>query len=272
MPRLSIPDFQFPQWISQTIASLLRRSHTVWIMLLASFLLSGCIQSDLGLQFDNPNQGRIVQRIHIEERLITVSGASAQEWLETIAQRTRNLGGQVERQANQTVVVTIPFSNNADLETKFNQFFGSSQKTNPSLATKMNHLPEIKSNLTLKRNNLLLVERNRLHYELDLRSLGIFSSEGNLLISPSALINLEFRLKTPWGARSLTSTPLPPAIRETGDLVWHLVPGELNQIEAVFWLPSPLGIGTLVIVLLVLAGTFLKYPQVFTGANLSAPQ
>jgi hypothetical protein len=41
--------------------------------------------------------------------------------------------------------------------------------------------------------------------------------------------------------------------------MWTLKPGQLNHLEAVFWLPSPLGIGTLVIVLLVLGGFYLKY-------------
>ncbi len=115
----------------------------------------------------------------------------------------------------------------------------------------------------------MLIERNRLRYDLDLRSLGVLSSDGNVLISPGSLISLEFRLKTPWGARSVASDKTIPQLRqEGGELIWQLVPGEVNHLEAVFWLPSPLGIGTLVIVFLVLLGTYLKYPRSFT-ADLS---
>ena len=264
--------------LQKWVGLLFQRSRSVWMMLLTSLLLSGCIQYDVGLQFDSPNRGKIVQHIQVEERLTSFSGASTQQWLETIAQRTRSLGGRVKRRPNQALTVTIPFSNETDLETKFNQFFGASDQAASdqdaaSSFPKTRDLPEITSNLAVSRSNLLLLERNRLRYDLDLRSLGVLSSDGNLLISPGSLINLEFRLKAPWGARSITAnTTIPQAHQEGKELIWQLVPGELNQVEAVFWLPSPLGIGTLVIIFLVLAGIYLKDPQVFTGMSRPAPK
>ncbi|MEO1187340.1 MAG: DUF3153 domain-containing protein, partial [Cyanobacteria bacterium J06636_27] len=46
----------------------------------------------------------------------------------------------------------------------------------------------------------------------------------------------------------------------------------LNHLEAVFWLPSPIGIGTLLIVLFVVLGFYLRYsfmpdPRVQFSAN-----
>ncbi|MGA7936565.1 MAG: DUF3153 domain-containing protein [Kovacikia sp.] len=275
MLRPLLPDLRspIPTWIKQAINRPVQKFCFAWSVLIVSLLLSGCIQYDLGIQFDSPSQGKIVQHIQVEERLTSFNGVTTQQWLEAIEQRAHNLKGWVEQKSNRTLVVTIPFSDDGDLETKFNQFFGSPAKSHSPLTEQGNNLPKIASNLLLSRSNLLLIERNSLRYDLDLRSLGVLSTDGSLLLSPGALINLEFRLKTPWGARSVTSNAaITRAHSEGRDLVWQLVPGEQNRIEAVFWLPSPLGIGTLVIVLLVLVGTYVKYPQSFMGKSLLAPK
>jgi hypothetical protein len=224
-----------------------------------SLLLSGCVQSDVALQFDHSSQGRIVQHIQIAERLKTFSGATTEQWLDEIEERSRLLGGRVERLPEQALMVTIPFSNHSELEAKFNKFFQPLGEGMAAVAAEA--LPKVKSHLQASRNNFLLVERNWLQYDLDLRSLGIISSSGNLLLSPGSLIDLEFRLKTPWGARSASPHAIQPEVHQKGkELFWQLVPGQLNHLEAIFWLPSPLGIGTLIIALLVLIGTYLRYP------------
>jgi hypothetical protein len=40
---------------------------------------------------------------------------------------------------------------------------------------------------------------------------------------------------------------------------WSLVVGTVNQIEADFWVPSPIGIGAVAIALLVLLGYGIRY-------------
>lgn len=228
--------------------------------MLLSLFLYGCVDYDIGVQFDNPSQGKIVQHIQLAERLKRFSGATAQQWLDTIEERANQLNGQVEHLPNQGLVVTIPFSNHTDLESKFNQFFSPIQQ-NEGTAIATADLPAITSHLNLTRNNLLLFERNHFYYDLDLRSLGVFSPNGNLLLSPGALIDLTFHLSTPWGARNIGSNShILENHQGSKDLVWQLVPGEQNHLEAVFWLPSPLGIGTLVIVILVVVGFYLRYP------------
>ncbi len=259
----SVPGYPALTRFAVGLVSWLGQSRSVWLFLCLAVVLSGCIQYDLDIQFDNSNRGRIVQHIRLEERLKNLSGDVSQECLDLIERRTRRLGGEVQRLPHDELVLTVPFSSSADLESKFNHFFPPpepNQSSSPNVAA----LPEIESHLDVTRSNLLLVERNHLRYSLDLRSLGVMSASGELLISPRSLINLEFRLRAPWGIRNLSTGAGETNLRREGQvLIWHLVPGELNQIEAVFWLPSPLGIGTLVIVGLMLVGTYLKYPHWF---------
>jgi hypothetical protein len=222
------------------------------------------VDYDVGIRFDSPNQGEIVQHIQIGERLRNFSSTTAQQWLDSIERRGRSLGGRVQRLPNQELLVSIPFSNSADLETRFNQFFAPSLQNGQKAANATeSELPSVESHLEMVRNNLLVLERQRLRYDLDLRSLGVVSSDGSVLLSPASLLSLEFSLKTPWGARSVRANDSLVAEEQQGgrQLVWHLIPGEQNHLEAVFWLPSPLGIGTVVIALVVLVGRSLRYPS-----------
>ncbi|MGB3640124.1 MAG: DUF3153 domain-containing protein, partial [Rivularia sp. (in: cyanobacteria)] len=67
-------------------------------------------------------------------------------------------------------------------------------------------------------------------------------------------------LNTPWGASSIEETEdaIEP-LKSNKQLSWKLKSGQVNHIEAVFWLPSPVGIGTLLIVLFIALGFFLRY-------------
>jgi len=56
--------------------------------------------------------------------------------------------------------------------------------------------------------------------------------------------------------------------QQDGSLVWTLIPGRVNHLEAVFWLPNPVGIGSVLIVLAIVAGYSLKYG--FPGRSQSA--
>lgn len=252
--------------MGRAIADWLRRSRLILGVVCVALLVSGCVRYDVNLQFDHASQGRIVQHIQLEERLKSLSGAVVQEWISTIERRTQRLGGSVQQLPDQGLQLSIPFSSGADLTAKFNQFFPPANQ-HQALSQLADELPAIDSQLTLIRNNFLLVERNRLSYSLDLRSLGVLSANGELLLSPRSLMHLEFRVSTPWGGRILNTDTKVTGCQEGRDLVWSLVPGELNQIEAVFWLPSPLGIGSLVIVGLIVAGMFVKYPQMFQSSR-----
>ena len=248
--------------VGRWVLWVLARTRIVWIMVLASLLLSGCIKYDVGINFDDPNHGEIVQHIKLGERLMSFSGDSVQEWLNSVERRTQQLQGKTKR-SNQEITVTIPFNNGAELEAKFNEFFNPVGKQNSESTTSTAaELPNIDSQVRLTQNNLLLLLRNRLSYDLDLRSLALISTNGSIQVSPSEILELEFSLNTPWGARSVeTDTNAIHAARfQLGhQLVWTLKPGQLNHLEAVFWLSNPLGIGTVVIALFVVAGIYLRY-------------
>jgi len=75
-------------------------------------------------------------------------------------------------------------------------------------------------------------------------------------------LELDFSLNTPWGAQSMETVAgaiVPESYQEGKQLVWKLKPGEINYLEAVFWIPSPVGIGAVIIALFVAAGISLKY-------------
>ncbi len=238
------------------------RMPILWIVLLASLLLSGCVQYDLGINFAGTNKGEFIQHIKLEEKFTAFSAETAQEWLNSIEQRAKDLRGNTKRISERELTVAIPFNNGQELEQKFNQFFNPIDKKK---AEKANadyvDLPEVKSHLNLRQGNFLLAVRNSLIYDVDLRSLTTLSSDGSVIVDPSSLFQLEFRLNTPSGVRSVTKAEnsITPTVADNGNqLIWTLQPGTINHLEAVFWLPSPLGIGAVAIALLVAAGIFLK--------------
>lgn len=239
------------------------------IVLLASLLLSGCVQSDLEINFRGQSGGQIVQHVKLADQLTTVSDTATQDWLDGIKRRARQLRGKTKQLSSREIEVVIPFGSPTDLETKLNQFLNpaTAKPSNGKAAEKASsselQLPLTQSHLKMTQQNFLFFLRNRLIYDIDLRSLGVQSMGGDLLLSPDWL-ELEFELNTPWGARSINaaqnSEATSPEVHIQGQqLAWTLQPGQLNHLEAVFWFPSPIGIGAVAITLLVAGGIYLKY-------------
>ena len=227
-------------------------------------LVTGCVQYDVGVNFESQTRGEIVQHIKLGERLTSFSSETVAEWLKSVERRVRLLDGKTKRLSQTEVLVRIPFNNGAELQDKFNQFYNPIAPTKKSrVASRLEtDLPKFESHLSVKQNNLLLVLRNRLSLELDLRSLSLLSSNGSLLLSPGGLLELDFSLNTPWGAESIETVAgalVPESYQQGKQLVWKLKPGEINYLEARFWIPSPVGIGALIIALFVAAGIALKY-------------
>ena len=181
---------------TRLIKSLFKRIRLVCILLLASLLLSGCVDYDLGVNINNANYGKFVQHIKLGEKLTSFSGDAVYEWLDSIERRARELDGKAKRISQEEVLVTIPFSNGRELQRKYNRFFNSrnNSKSRSKKAESESHLPKIESNLLLKQSNFLLLVRNQLIYDLDLRSLGLISSKGNALTNTGSIIDLEFSL------------------------------------------------------------------------------
>ena len=231
------------------------------IVLCLVTLLTGCVRYDVGINFNTPHNGTIVQYIKIGEQLTSLSQSEARKWLNSIEERARTLQGKVKKVNSQEVLVTIPFGNGRELSEKFNQFFHTDTDVNPAIVSDKIDLVQLDSEISLKQNNLIFLERNNLDLTIDLRALGVLSNQGKIIVSPGSLIDLEFQLNTPLVAHSIAgeNNLEPTRVTPGKGMIWQLEPGQINHIQAVFWLPSPLGIGATIIILLMVLGYFLKY-------------
>ena len=230
-------------------------------LLLLLGLLTGCVRYDVGIDFVGQQGGTLIQHITLGDRLTALSETEARRWLDSVVQRAQQLAGRAQKLSAKEVVVSIPFSNGQDLVKKFNQFYHPNTSPTPSTEENLDIL-QLEATMQMRQSNWLLFERNQLGLDVDLRGLGVLSNQGNIIISPGSLVDIDFSLQTPWGSNNLIPTP------EQGEkkALWHLQPGQVNHIETVFWVPSYLGWGTLIIILLTLAGYFLKHG--FSSAGL----
>ncbi|MEY3866599.1 MAG: DUF3153 domain-containing protein [Microcoleaceae cyanobacterium] len=234
------------------------------IVISAILVLTGCVQSDVKINFDSQTHGEIVQIIKLGEQVTSFSNSTIQGYFNTIDRRARRLQGRTKKVSNEEIKVIIPFNNGKELSQKFNAFFNpiAGNKTKGDIQLE-NDLPQWKSHLKVKQNNFVFFLRNRVNLEVDLRELSVRSPNDNVLISPGNLLDLHLSLNTPWGAKNISpdaKNALPLEILPEGKaLIWQLKPGEINHLEAVFWLPSPVGIGALVIILFVTFGWYVKY-------------
>ncbi|USR89998.1 DUF3153 domain-containing protein [Phormidium yuhuli AB48] len=234
-----------------------RRSRPLIIATLTALLLSGCVRYDVGIHFDSQTHGDIIQDVTLSQRFVNLSGTTVDRWTESLKRRARSLQGSTQQIGDRRWRVVIPFNNGDDLVYKFEQFFNPLDSHGPT-PDPTQEIPELETHLTLDQQNFIFAISNHLSLDVDLRALGVLSTEGNLLISPTGLVDLSFRLITPWGAQLATvSGPNSPTFEET-TLIWPLEPGETQHLEVDFWVPSPIGIGALLIILLVAIASYLK--------------
>jgi hypothetical protein len=190
-------------------------------------LMTGCVDYQLGVQLDSPHSGEITQHIQLTNQ----TNPTAQALLKRIQKQTRSVDGSYKALSQKEVVVTIPFHNAKELETKFNRFFAANleREQGPS------DLPPIVSKLQVMQGNALLFERDRLIFEIDLSTLGLKGAEN--LVDPGKLFNLGLKVN---------------------GTTWNLKAGQKNHIDTALWLPMPLGWGALAIGALVAGGTVLR--------------
>lgn len=216
---------------------------------LAVLLLSGCVDYDIGIRFDSQNHGTLVQTLHVSDRLLTLSPTSSDQWLDRFAARARQLSGTTHRLDRDTLQVRLPFANGAELVDRFNTLFS------PDEAGLFNELPgsgRIVSWLELSQANRLVAQHNHLTYDLDLSAL---STAADPMLG---LIKLDFAITAPWGVRPIASVGT-AAWQQGAATHWPLSLDQPNHIEADFWVPSPIGIGALVIILITGLGYIAKY-------------
>jgi hypothetical protein len=221
------------------------------MVILSSLLLSGCVKYDLGVNFNSTNNGELIQHIQLAERITLFSSDYLSEWLKTLENQARSLGGSTQRISPAEIIVKIPFTSAKELQEKFTVFF----KNPRSEDSNNSEISDITSSLVAEDRNFFLFSRNHLVYDLDLRSLAMLTTNNN-----NSIVNLDFSLQTPWGTKNIDNNENAIKPEKHGNqLIWTLKPGAINHIEVVFWLPNFLGIGTLLIIAFVWLGFYLRY-------------
>lgn len=219
------------------------------VLIASVLLLTGCLQYDLDLQFDSQTQGQWVQQVHWQGGKVAPSAELA-TWLQGLTERTESVGGQLRFIHDETLEIAIPFYNGRDLEARFNQFFAEADDLTPFT------LPggeSIQAQLSLMQGNWLLAIYNHIRLQVDLTNVPDLTNVAFPLLQNTQLLRGNIRITSPWGARSLPSTETLAAPQ------WSLVAGQVNEIDADFWVPSPIGIGAAAIALISAAGYGFKY-------------
>jgi hypothetical protein len=224
----------------------LRRSlhscRSALLLLVLTLGLTGCLNAETNIQFDSPQHGQVLQQIQLGSQL-----AAAQGWLNQLETQARRLNGQVQRPSRQQLSIVLPFTNAEDLETKFNQLV-----TPPATSD----LPPIVAHLQVTTSNFLLVQRNRLVYDIDLTALGLPNATGDGGLSSGSGLELNFGVAGPWGAGGSA------AKQSGGQAHWDLRAGQQNRIVAIVWMPSPIGLGAAAIAGFVAAGTYYQRQRI----------
>jgi hypothetical protein len=242
---------EFINWLHERI-----NRQLVIVFLAIAIGLSGCVKYDTSINFSNLNDGEIVERIQLGDRLNSFSQNAVETWIASIEQRTIQAQGRLERLNDREYKVTIPFNNPQELVTKIDRYF------NPN-STQSGTGSQLNSQMQIDCSNFFLVIRNHLIYDIDLRALSIDTADPQVSVDATNSVNLNFSIYSPWGVKN-TDTDRPVTTIATSDsnqLTWQLKPGRINHVDAIFWLPNPLALGAVVIVLISAIGYYIKYRQ-----------
>jgi len=218
--------------------------RTVACCLMLCPLLFGCVDYDLSIRFDSQTHGEITQTIHLSDRLLALNET---EVFDSFATRAKALSGKARRLDTDTLKITIPFSNGAQLVERFNAFY-SHDDSSFALLSELTGAPDIDAHLALTQQNFFFALRNTLTYDLSLDRVNMLNIGRGL--NDLSWLNLDFHLITPWG------------LVDDADLTradWHLSPDQPHRIQATFWVPSPIGIGAGIIAILCTLGYLLKH-------------
>jgi Protein of unknown function (DUF3153) len=228
----------------------------VIIFLAIAIGLSGCVKYDTSINFSNLSDGEIVEHIQLGDRLNSFSHNAVETWIASIEQRTIATKGYLERLSDREYKVTIPFNNPQELVTKIDRYF------NPN-STQSGTDSQLNSQIQIDCRNFFLVIRNHLIYDIDLRALSIDTTDANLSVNATNSVNLNLSIYSPWGVKNIDTDRQieTTATSDSRQLTWQLKPGRINHIDAIFWLPNPLALGAVVIVLISAIGYYVKYRQ-----------
>lgn len=198
-------------------------------LVMSCALLTGCVDYNLGIQFESPNAGQVTHRIRLEND----THPTAQAFLRQVRQQTEQVQGSFRSISPQESIVTIPFHTATELEQSFNRFFQASDQTSGQASSDrvnapVSDLPTVVSHVTIQQGNWLLFEHDRLIFDVDLSAFGLQGTES--FAAPGTLFNLTMAVN---------------------NRTWDLYSGKKNHIVTDLWMPMPLGWGTVAIGLLV---------------------
>jgi Protein of unknown function (DUF3153) len=218
--------------------------------------LSGCVKYDTGINFSSLNYGEIVEHIQLGEQLNSFNQQAVQTWIASIEQRTKQAEGSIDRISDREFKIIIPFNSAQELVTKIEKYF------NPTPVTGQDR-PKFNAHMQINQSNFLVAVRNQMIYDIDLRSLSLKSSDPQAAIAAQNFVDLDFSLQSPWGVKSSDAPGNIGGVKveNKNQVNWQLKPGELNHLDAIFWLPNPLGIGAMMIIFISCGGYYLKYRQ-----------
>lgn len=241
-----------------------RLCRTLCVSLLLCPLLGGCVDYDLGIRFDSQTQGYLTQTLHVSDRILPLGNTDRDAFFQQIISQTQALSGSANRLDDTTLNVTLPFSNGEQLVERFNR--------QANLLSSLPGAPVVNTHLALQQNNYLFALRNHLTYSLNIDEFEAFAASDTF--NDFSWLTLTFHLTTPWGVTSTgPSAPTSPAPTIEGHTAtWHLAANQPQQIEAVFWIPSPIGIGAGAIALFCILGERLKYQLLANVTPSEAPK
>lgn len=254
--KIKVDEYRFVRFINRCLSLIDRQLAIGFWSIAIALSLSGCVKYETRVNFYSLNYGEIIEHIQLGEQLSRFSQNAVRAWVASIESRTKAAQGRIEWSNDRELKAIIPFHNIQELTTKINRYF------NPDSTTTKGRSP-FNSHLSIDQNNFLVAVRNHLIYDIDLRSLIVNSTDPQVAITSKNSVDLNFSLQSPWDVSNSRDSDNLIGSKNSSDrlMMWRLQPGKLNHIEAIFWLPNPLGIGAILIILLGLSGYYLKYRQ-----------
>lgn len=212
-------------------------------LLALSLSLGGCVEYELGIQFDSQTHGTLIQTLHLDDQFVALNSEARQQWLQIFIQEANTFSGKVSSLEDGTLQVRIDFYNGDDLVQKFNQLFAED-----GLMTQVPGAPPLLAHLDLTQKNWGVALLNHLHADIDLSALIADSTVADSTVNDGGALD---RWRTVDLSFQLDS------LRESHQ--WPLQAGQINTIDTTFWIPSPIGIGAMGIALLCAGGYGVRY-------------
>ena len=195
----------------------------VVIMLLLTFLLSGCVQVTSTMKIQGPDQIKMDWNIHNESK-------SLLPWQEEFEQSLRRLIPKVHitSESNGNQLIDFPSGNARNLSTIFeNISIAASQSGGIYFQP-----PEIE----LKEKNWLIGVKQNLNIALNLKDIPNIPG-----------LEMTFIVKPVQKKQVIISEPL-TTTHEGSEVVWEIKKGSTNKLSLVHWEWSQLGLGLLIVI------------------------